>query len=86
MISVVLVWSLRAVLFLGSILMAVQLYRTGLYRRYPVFFAFFLLPYSEQHLARFPRSQIRSLPADLVSPPNRSLSAFMCSWLPSSSN
>jgi len=33
---------LRAVMLLGSILMVFKLYRTELYRRYPVFFSFFL--------------------------------------------
>src|SRR5664279_5184807 len=33
---------LKAVLLLGSMLMALMLYRTGLYRRYPIFFAFFI--------------------------------------------
>ena len=42
MTSVVLVSCLKAVALLGSVLMALKLYRTGLYRRYPVFFAFFL--------------------------------------------
>src|ERR1039458_3903217 len=37
-----LVSCLRAVLLLGSMLMALMLYRTGLYRRYPIFFAFFI--------------------------------------------
>src|ERR1035438_5001934 len=38
----VLVLCLQAVLLLGSMLMALMLYRTGLYRRYPIFFAFFI--------------------------------------------
>src|ERR1022692_1840605 len=42
MTGVVLVSCLKAVLLLGSMLMALMLYRTGLYRRYPVFFAFFI--------------------------------------------
>jgi hypothetical protein len=42
MTSVALVSCLKAVLLLGSILMALKLYRTGLYRRYPIFFAFFI--------------------------------------------
>ena len=42
MTSAVLVSGLRAVLLLGSILMVLKLYRTGLHHRYPVFFAFFL--------------------------------------------
>jgi hypothetical protein len=42
MTSAALVSCLRAVLLLGSVLMAFQLYRTGLYRRYPIFFAFFI--------------------------------------------
>ncbi|MEO8369525.1 MAG: hypothetical protein ABI806_10010 [Candidatus Solibacter sp.] len=33
---------LQAVLLLGSILMVLKLYRTGLYKQYPVFFAFFI--------------------------------------------
>jgi hypothetical protein len=37
-----LVLCLQAVLLLGSMLMALMLYRTGLYRRYPIFFAFFI--------------------------------------------
>src|ERR1017187_9595258 len=42
MTSAVLVSFLRAVLLLGSVLMALKLYRTGLYHRYPIFFAFFI--------------------------------------------
>src|SRR4051794_39879189 len=42
MTSAVLVPILRAVLLLGSILMVLKLYRTRLYRVYPVFFAFFI--------------------------------------------
>ena len=42
MTSAVLVSGLRAVLLLGSILMVLKLYRTGLYHRYPIFFAFFI--------------------------------------------
>jgi hypothetical protein len=42
MTSAVLVSCLKAVALLGSVLMVLKLYRTGLYRRYPVFFAFFL--------------------------------------------
>src|ERR1035438_6830026 len=38
----VLVLCLKAVLLLGSLLMALMLYRTGLFRRYPIFFAFFI--------------------------------------------
>jgi hypothetical protein len=38
----VLVSCLKAVLLLGSVLMALKLYQTGLYRRYPIFFAFFI--------------------------------------------
>ena len=38
----VLVSCLKAVLLLGSMLMVLVLYRTGLYRRYPIFFAFFI--------------------------------------------
>src|SRR5271157_2533721 len=37
-----LVSCLQAVLLLGSVLMALMLYRTGLFRRYPIFFAFFI--------------------------------------------
>src|ERR1019366_4050547 len=33
---------LKAVLFVGSVLMGLKLYRTGLYHRYPIFFAFFI--------------------------------------------
>jgi hypothetical protein len=40
--SVALVSFLKAVLLLGSVLMVLQLYRTGLYRCYPIFFAFFI--------------------------------------------
>ncbi len=40
--SVTLVSVLRAILLLGSVLMVLKLYRTGLYLRYPVFTAFFL--------------------------------------------
>ena len=42
MSSALLVSCLNAVLLLGSVLMVLKLYRTGLYRRYPVFFAFFI--------------------------------------------
>ena len=42
MTSAVLVSGLRAVLLLGSVLMVLKLYRTGLYRPYPIFFAFFI--------------------------------------------
>jgi hypothetical protein len=42
MSSAVLVSCLKAVLLVGSVLMALKLYRTGLYRRYPIFFAFFI--------------------------------------------
>ena len=42
MTGVVLVSCLKAVLLLGSVLMVLLLYRTGLYRRYPIFFAFFI--------------------------------------------
>src|SRR5664279_3752660 len=42
MTSAVLVSFLRAVLLLGSVLMVLKLYRTGLYHRYPIFFAFFI--------------------------------------------
>src|SRR5450756_74457 len=42
MSSAVLVSCLKAVLLLGSVLMVLKLYRTGLYLRYPIFFAFFI--------------------------------------------
>ena len=42
MTSAALVSFLKAVLFVGSVLMGLKLYRTGLYRRYPIFFAFFV--------------------------------------------
>jgi hypothetical protein len=42
MTSAVLVSGLRAVLLLGSILMVLKLYHTGLYHLYPIFFAFFI--------------------------------------------
>jgi hypothetical protein len=42
MTGVVLVSCLKAVLLLGSVLMVLKLYRTGLYLRYPIFFAFFI--------------------------------------------
>jgi hypothetical protein len=42
MTSAALVSCLKAVLLLGSVLMVLKLYRTGLYRRYPIFFAFFI--------------------------------------------
>ncbi|MCU1237223.1 MAG: hypothetical protein JWP63_5190 [Candidatus Solibacter sp.] len=41
MTSTVLVSVLKAILLIGSALMAFRLYRTGLYRLYPVFFAYF---------------------------------------------
>ena len=37
-----LVSCLKAVSLLGSVLMVLNLYRTGLYRHYPIFFAFFI--------------------------------------------
>ena len=42
MTGVVLVSCLKAISLLGSALMALKLYRTGLYRRYVFFFAFFI--------------------------------------------
>jgi hypothetical protein len=42
MTSAALVSCLKAVSLLGTVLMVLKLYRTGLYRRYPVFFAFFI--------------------------------------------
>src|SRR5205809_4691153 len=42
MTTAVLVPILQAILLLGSILMVLKLYRTGLHHRYPVFFAFFI--------------------------------------------
>jgi hypothetical protein len=42
MTSAALVSFLKAVLILGSVLMGLKLYRTGLYHRYPIFFAFFI--------------------------------------------
>ena len=42
MTSAALVSFLRAVLLLGSVLMALKLYHTGLYHHYPIFFAFFI--------------------------------------------
>src|ERR1019366_5884187 len=42
MTSAVLVSGLRAVLLLGSILMVLKLYHTGLYHLYPILFAFFI--------------------------------------------
>jgi len=42
MTGVVLAAGLKAVLLLGSVLMVLLLYRTGLYRHYPIFFAFFI--------------------------------------------
>ena len=42
MTSAALVSCLKAVSLLGSLLMVLHLYRTGLYRRYPIFFAFFI--------------------------------------------
>ena len=42
MTSAVLVSGLRAFLLLGSVLMVLKLHRTGLYRLYPIFFAFFI--------------------------------------------
>ena len=42
MTSAVLVSGLKAVLLLGSLLMVLKLYRTGLYHHYPIFFAFFI--------------------------------------------
>src|ERR1019366_1390239 len=42
MISTALVSCLRAISLLGSVAMVLKLYRTGLYLRYPIFFAFFL--------------------------------------------
>jgi hypothetical protein len=42
MTSVALVWFLKAVSLLGCVLMALKLYHSGLYRRFPVFFVFFI--------------------------------------------
>jgi len=42
MASISLDWVLRVLSLLGSALTAYKLYHTGLYRRYPVFFAYFL--------------------------------------------
>jgi hypothetical protein len=42
MASVALVSCLKAVSLLGCVLMALKLYRTGLYHRFPIFFAFFI--------------------------------------------
>jgi hypothetical protein len=42
MTSAALVSSLKAVLLLGSALMVLKLYCSGLYHRYPIFFAFFI--------------------------------------------
>src|SRR6266576_365911 len=42
MTSVALVSFLKMVSLLGSVLMALQLYRTGLYLRYPIFFVYFI--------------------------------------------
>ena len=42
MTSVALISFLTMVSLLGSVLMALQLYRTGLYRRYPIFFVYFI--------------------------------------------
>ena len=42
MTGAVLVPCLQVVLLLGSVLMVLMLYRTGLYRRYPIFFVFFI--------------------------------------------
>ena len=41
MTSTLLVSCLKAILLIGSALMAYKLYRTGLYRLYPIFFAYF---------------------------------------------
>src|SRR5438309_1940007 len=40
--SAALVSFFRIVLLLGSVLTAIKLYRTGLYKQYPVFFAFII--------------------------------------------
>ena len=42
MSSAALVSCLKAVSLVGSLLMVFHLYRTSLYRRYPIFFAFFI--------------------------------------------
>jgi hypothetical protein len=42
MTSVALISFLTMVSLLGSVLMALQLYRTGLYRSYPIFFVYFI--------------------------------------------
>ena len=42
MTGTVLVWFLKTVLLVGSALLAAKLYRSGLYRRYPIFFAYFV--------------------------------------------
>src|ERR1019366_2711088 len=61
MTSAALVSYLKAVLLLGSVLMVLKLYRTGLYRRYPIFFAFFIF--------RIPNSIWPSFPGERSSPP-----------------
>jgi hypothetical protein len=42
MTDTVLVSCLKAAMLLGSVLMVLKLYRTGLYRCYPIFFAYFI--------------------------------------------
>ena len=42
MTGVALVSCLKVVSLLGTMLMVLQLYRTGLYLRYPIFFAYFI--------------------------------------------
>jgi hypothetical protein len=42
MTSTALGWGIELILLLGSAFLAYKLYRTGLYRRYPIFFAYFV--------------------------------------------
>src|SRR5260370_30655892 len=52
MTGTALVWLLKAILLVGSVLMAYKLFRTGLHRKYPIFFAYFMfrVPNSLWHL------------------------------------
>ena len=67
MTSVALVSCLKAVSLLGSVLMVLKLYRTGLYHRYPIFFAFFIFRIPNSYLAAFPGNLFSPLPESLDS-------------------
>ena len=67
MTSVALVSFLKVVSLLGSMLMVLQLYRTGLYRQLSNLFCLLHFPHPQQHLAVFRGRLVRPLPASLGS-------------------